>query len=190
MLMCARRHYINGVVPLQALPPTVYEDLVLTVQLSDGRISTKSKRFQRAPLPAIASNVTRFTVDHSTAGMLVDGWLPFTALGWFNSPFEYAHESVGDMSLISASVPMVVARGGSFAVEWGKKGQNLIRIGCDHDQEPGLLLAILDECERAGVYAMYTPRSIYTLATKNDTQSLLDLKSNMSLVMQVVENPP
>ena len=24
-------------------------------------------------------------------------WLPFTALGWFNSPFEYAHESVGDM---------------------------------------------------------------------------------------------
>jgi hypothetical protein len=84
-------------------------------------------------------------------------WLPFTALGWFNSPFEYAHESVGDMSLISKDVPMFVARGGSFATEWGKKGHTLIRIGSDHSTDPDLLLAILDECERAGIYAMYTP---------------------------------
>ena len=52
---------------------------------------------------------------------------------------------------------MYVARGGSFATEWGKKGHSLLRIGADHQRDPDLLRAILDECERAGVYAMYTP---------------------------------
>jgi hypothetical protein len=61
------------------------------------------------------------------------------------------------MSLIAKDVPMYVARGGSFATEWGKKGHTLIRIGDDHQNDPALLLAILDECERAGIYAMYTP---------------------------------
>lgn len=37
-----------------------------------------------------------------------------------------AHESVGDMSLISKDVSMYVARGGSFATEWGKKGHTLV----------------------------------------------------------------
>ena len=36
-------------------------------------------------------------------------------------------------------------------------GLMLLRIGADHQRDPDLLRAILDECERAGVYAMYTP---------------------------------
>ena len=160
-------HNLSGSVsfPLGSLPATVYEDFVLTITMAGANSqlmsATKWKRFHKAPPPAKGSNVTVFSVDHETAGMRMGQgeapWLPFTALGWFNSPFEYNHESVGDMSLIDTSVDMYVARGGSFATEWGKKGHSLLRIGADHQRDPDLLRAILDECERAGVYAMYTP---------------------------------
>ena len=143
---------------LASLPPTVYEDFVLTVATVIGSTpssSTKWKRFHKVPVPPAGSNTTVFSVDHTTAGMLMgqgeSPWLPFTALGWFNSPFEYAHESVGDMSLIAPDADMYAARGGSFATEWGKKGHTLLRIGCDHQNDPARLLAILDECERAGI---------------------------------------
>ena len=36
------------------------------------------------PTSGTGSNVTLFAVDHSSRGMLVDGWLPFVALGWFS----------------------------------------------------------------------------------------------------------
>lgn len=83
--------------PLTGLPATVYEDFVLTV--STGKLTaTKWKRFHKAPIPDKASNVTTFTVDHTTAGMLYGQsgdtpWMPFTALGWFNSPFEYGNHT-------------------------------------------------------------------------------------------------
>ena len=77
------------------------------------------------------SNVTVFQVDHETKGMLANGWLPFVALGWFNSPFEYAHESEGDMSLASKGVSPYVARGGSVSTEWARRRSRSIppRLG-------------------------------------------------------------
>jgi hypothetical protein len=85
---------------LAGMPSTVYEDFVLTVSIGTQK-ATKWKRFHRAPVPPDGSNsnVTLFAVDHTTAGMLMgqaeSPWLPFTALGWFNSPFE----SVPDTSV-------------------------------------------------------------------------------------------
>lgn len=101
----------------------------------------------------------------------------------FNSPFEYSHESVGDMSLVSSDVNMFVARGGSLATEWGKKGHTLMRIGCDHQNDPALLLAILDECERAGVYAMYTPSMANQIVNTGQRGfDMAGLVSNLTLV--------
>jgi hypothetical protein len=185
---------------LGGLPPTVYEDFVLTVSWVAAKSrhtvsATKMKRLHRAPLPPSGSNVTMFSVDHTTASMLsaqgegsTSGpYLPFTALGWFNSPFEYTHESVGDMSLVSQDVNMFVARGGSFATEWGKKGHSLLRIGCDHQNDPDLLLAILDECERAGVYAMYTPSMANNIA--NTGQGGFDMAGLVSNITLVKDHP-
>lgn len=89
-------HNLSGEVsfPLSGMPGTVYEDFILTVATGSMRTATKWKRFHKAPVPlqASKSNVTLFSVDHTTAGMLMgqgdSPWLPFTALGWFNSPFE------------------------------------------------------------------------------------------------------
>jgi hypothetical protein len=67
--------------PLTGLPATVYEDFVLTV--STGKLtpqaSTKWKRFHKSPIPDKASNVTTFSVDHTTAGskfvvLACDSW--------------------------------------------------------------------------------------------------------------------
>jgi hypothetical protein len=147
---------------LGTLPSLIYGDLMLTITLADGRRATKWKRFHRAPPPTVepATNKgklnsdkdvpkrgkgvpTVFSVDHTTGGMLVNGWLPFVAIGWFNSPFEYEHESTGDMSLVepdgtssavggileqkkakvkAAMNRMWAARGGSIVTEWGKRG--------------------------------------------------------------------
>ena len=172
--------------PISDLPATVYEDFVLSV--STRKLSaTKWKRFHKVPPPAATSNVTVFSVDHTTAGMLMgqaeSPWLPFTALGWFNSPFEYAHESVGDMSLIAKDVPMFVARGGSFVTEWSKKGHTLVRVGCDHQTDPELLLAILDECERAGIYMMYTPSMANSIVNTHESGfPMQDLIANLTLI--------
>eukprot|EP00947_MAST-08B_sp_MAST-8B-sp1_P000898 g898.t1 len=114
--------------------------------------------------------------------MLLDGWLPFNALGWFNSPFEYSHESAGDMSLIAADVPTWVARGGSQAVEWAKRGHTLIRVGSDHAANASLVRAILDECEKAGIYVMFSPPAS-TFATDNTTEARAALISNLTMVM-------
>ena len=60
--------------PLAVLPATVYEDVVLTttVELAGTRLTaTKWKRLHKAPAPALGSNVTVFSVDHTTAGMLM-----------------------------------------------------------------------------------------------------------------------
>ena len=181
--------------PLSGLPPSVYEDLIVTVQTDGYPLATKVKRFQRAPPPRAGSNISIFSVDHTTGGMLMgqggdSPWLPFAALGWFNSPFEYNHESIGDMSLIDirgksmldASRRMYVARGGSFATEWGKKGHTLIRIGCDHQRDGKLLLQILDECERAGIYAMYTPSWPNGIGKSNTSADMAGLVSNLTLI--------
>lgn len=172
--------------PITGLPDTVYEDFVLTV--STGKLSaTKWKRFHKVPVPDKNSNVTIFSVDHTTAGMLLgqgeSPWLPFTALGWFNSPFEYAHESIGDMSLIAKDVSTYVARGGSFATEWSKKGHTLIRVGDDHQRDPETLLAILDECERAGIYMMYTPSMANAIVNTHESGFPMEnLISNITLI--------
>lgn len=90
----------------------------------------------------MGNNSTTFSVDHHTGGMLIDGWLPFVALGWFNSPFEYVHESVGDPSLTAESISMWVARGGSLTAEWGKRGHSLFRLGADHVSDAALVLQV------------------------------------------------
>ena len=117
---------------LAHLPASMFMNLAITVTLPDGRQIDRWKLFQRAPPPPATSNVSVFQVDHETQGMLMNGWLPFVGVGWFNSPFEYSHESVGDMSLVKAGVSPFLARGGSLATEWGKKGHTLIRLGSDH----------------------------------------------------------
>ena len=77
--------------------------------------------------------------------------------------------------------------GGSFATEWGKKGHTLIRIGDDHQNEPERLLAILDECERAGIYAMYTPSMANNIIKTG--QSGFDMEGLVSNITLVKDHP-
>jgi hypothetical protein len=56
-----------------------------------------------------------------------------------------------------------------------------MRLGSDHWQNPELLLAILDEAERTGVYVMATPPA-YRLATTNTTEAYQYLVGNITLV--------
>lgn len=188
---------------LTTLPTSVDADVEVQVTLlaadgssiTGGTFAGTKRRFLRTPPPppplqtATTKNhygnkrtPTVFQVDHHTGGMLLDGWLPFTALGWFNSPFEYSHESAGDMSLIAADVPTWVARGGSQAVEWAKRGHTLIRVGSDHAANASLVRAILDECEKAGIYVMFSPPAS-TFATDNTTEARAALISNLTMVM-------
>ena len=66
---------------LAALASTVFAELTVTATLPSGQTIVYAKNFQKAPRPANA-NVTVFTVDHLSKGMLVGSggetpWLPF-----------------------------------------------------------------------------------------------------------------
>ena len=66
---------------LVALASTVFAELTVTATLPSGQTIVYAKNFQKAPRPANA-NVTVFTVDHLSKGMLVGSggetpWLPF-----------------------------------------------------------------------------------------------------------------
>jgi hypothetical protein len=123
--------------------------------------SRYSRNFQRAPPPA-NKNVTVAVVDHTTRGMLLGRggadsgppWLPFLAVGWFNSAFTYAMESTAGPSFAPPALdvsPLLVG-GAARSTEWGRKGINLVRMGWR--SPPELMLAELDHMYSAGVYAM------------------------------------
>jgi hypothetical protein len=153
--------------PLGGLPATVLADLAITVALpspSPGmlaapRTASYAKNFQRAPPPQ-NGNITVVVVDHLSRGMLLgrgsssgsssgggggaaaaaaeEPWLPFLAVGWFNSAFTYAGQGVGDHSFApppSDVDPLLVA-GAGRSVEWARKGVNLVRMGASlpHDR--------------------------------------------------------
>lgn len=111
--------------PLQSLPATVVDDLTITVAIPGYGIVDYTKNFQRAP-PPTNPNITVVVVDHLTRGMLigraaaesgsgrgntggvrssssapVPPWLPFLAVGWFNSAFTYPAEGKYKASAIA-----------------------------------------------------------------------------------------
>ena len=162
-----------GLVPfaLASLPATVFADLTITVTIPGHGAITYSRNFQRAP-PPNNPNITVVVVDHATRGMLLgrgkteDPWLPFLAVGWFNSAFTYAMETTGDPTFAPAAVdvsPLLVA-GADRSKEWGRKGINLVRMGWRNP--PEMMIAELDHMYAAGVYAMI---SVPTAGHCNET---------------------
>ena len=147
--------------PLQALPSKVFADLTIIATIPGYGTVEYTRNFQRAPPPA-NRNVTIVAVDHATRGMLLGRggpepeppWLPFLAVGWFNSAFTYAMEGTADSSLAPApqdASPLLI-NGADRVKEWGRKGINLVRMGWR--SPPELMLAELDHMHATGVYAM------------------------------------
>ena len=146
---------------LQQLKPTVFADLTITATLPSGVIIRYTKNFQRAP-PPNNPNVTVFVVDHLTKGMLMSTgsdpnapWLPFLAVGWFNSAFAYPQEGSGDPSFAPAPAitdPQLL-QGANRVKAWGRKGVNLITMTA-RSKSKELLIAELDHAYRAGVYVL------------------------------------
>ena len=146
---------------LKSLAATVFADLTITATLPSGINITYSKNFQRAPPPE-NPNVTVFTVDHLTKGLLMSTgsdpnppWLPFLAVGWFNSAFTYPQEGNGDPSFSPppAAIDPLLLQGSNRAKEWGRKGVNLITMTA-RDKSKELLMAMLDHAYRAGLYVL------------------------------------
>ena len=78
---------------LGPLPATVFALLTVTAHVPGHGALVYEKNFQRAPPPS-NPNVTVVVVDHTTRGIVVGRgretpWLPFLAVGWFNSAFTY-----------------------------------------------------------------------------------------------------
>lgn len=144
--------------PLETLPSKVFADLLITATIPGYGTIEYTRNFQRAPPPA-NQNVTVVVVDHETRGMLLGRgaeppWLPFLAVGWFNSAFTYAMEGTADPSFAPSAQdtsPLLV-NGADRAKEWGRKGINLVRMGWRFP--PELMLAELDHMHATGIYAM------------------------------------
>ena len=111
--------------PLEALPPTVFADLTITATIPGHGEVEYTRNFQRAP-PPTNPNITVAVVDHASRGMLLGRgggeapWLPFLALGWFNSAFTYAAEGTGDSSFappVEEVSPLLIS-GADRSKEW------------------------------------------------------------------------
>jgi len=124
--------------PLEGLPATVFADLTITATIPGHGTVKYTRNFQRAP-PPTNPNITVAVVDHATRGMLLGRggsnseppWLPFLAVGWFNSAFTYAMEATAGSSFTppAQDVSPLLIGGADRAKEWGRKGINLVRMG-------------------------------------------------------------
>jgi hypothetical protein len=145
-------HLVDGVVQagmtsevrysLIALPSTVYTIVNVEVTIPRATFAGRPaataaatiqyrKSFQRAPPPS-NPNITVSVVDHTTKGMLLgrgaeEPWLPFLAVGWFNSAFTYPHQGLSDPTFKRKAVDPNLINGADRQVEWARKGVNLIR---------------------------------------------------------------
>eukprot|EP01052_Picozoa_sp_SAG31_P023228 SAG31_NODE_1902_length_6956_cov_5.312236_1_plen_483_part_00 len=146
---------------LEPLPATVLADLLIIATIPGHGTIEYTRNFQRAPPPR-NKNVTLSVVDHTTRGMLLgrgsieseSPWLPFLAVGWFNSAFTYAMEGSGDPTFApdAKEVSPLLVGGADRATEWGRRGINLVRMGWRNP--PELMVAELDHMYANGVYAM------------------------------------
>ena len=77
------------------LPPTVNQDVVITITVNGTWNITKYRRFMRAPPPA-SSSVLAVQVDHTTKSLLVDGRV-WSGQGWY-----IAHEDMPMNGFVTA----------------------------------------------------------------------------------------
>ena len=79
---------------LENLPQKLAEDVEISLSgwHPDGVAATHTRRFLRAPPPAIGSGTVAWQVDHTIKGLRADG-VPFVAMGWFGS--GGLHETTG-----------------------------------------------------------------------------------------------
>ena len=184
--------------PLDLLPTMVLADLVITVAIPNYGTVEYTKNFQRAP-PPTNPNITVVVVDHLTRGMLmgrstnnvpVAPWLPFLAVGWFNTAFTYPAEGSGDSSWAPppAEVSPALVAGSNRYAQWARKGVNLVRVG--GNLQPELMLAHLDHMHASGIHAIVsvpTPGHCNDTAKageppRNCTADYENMVSNMTLV--------
>jgi hypothetical protein len=75
---------------LEGLPTTLVGTLVLSIECPAAGVRlTKYREFQRYPPPAVTGGGSTSQVDHSRAGLLVDGE-PWLGIGWYYSLLDMA----------------------------------------------------------------------------------------------------
>jgi hypothetical protein len=138
--------------PLAEMPPSVLEDVVLSLTLGDNTtVVSHTRTFVRVPPPADGSGLVAWQVDHTSKGLLVDG-VPLVPTGWFGS--GGLHESAGlpvAAVLAAANGQPVAAAASAMAApvtvktmslseldalaaastvtEWGRQGHTFVKAG-------------------------------------------------------------
>ena len=128
--------------PLAGLPPKLDELINITIEMPDGQIITRSRRFRRVPPPAVLSTVT-VQVDHESGpGLLMSG-IKHTSNGWFAGGWD--HESSG--LPISVTIPRNSTNSdlqryygqASLVTQWARQGVTFTRSGVNGGDGPWVL---------------------------------------------------